>query len=103
MPPLKLLQDQNKLLFTAIFVSMFGGLILASFEGYFVYIIGYSILLTIIGISLILYFVVSYKQMMIEPRNWQKEMEQELAVDLEGKRPISTHQFNRITFTDNRR
>lgn len=101
--PLKLLQDQNKLLFGVIYVSVFGGLILASIEGYLVYVVGYTLIFTIIGFSFIMYIVVSYRQMMTEPRNLQKEMEQELGMDIDGNRPVAMHTFHRITFGDHQK
>lgn len=91
-------QNHNKLLSFEITVIVLGGLLLASINGYEIYIVGYSILLSIIAICIVFLFALSYKDRLFGERDFKNEIEELFGTDIDGNRPRAYYKFKELGF-----
>lgn len=89
-------QDHNKMLSFEIVIIVLGGLLLASINGYEIYIIGYSVLLSVIGLCIIFLIALSHKDKLFDQRDFKEEIEELFGTDLDGNRPIAYSNFREI-------
>jgi hypothetical protein len=74
-------------------ISFFLGMALASFDGFVVYVIGYTMLWTAVGMAIILYIYFTIGSIGIPVQSPGVEIAEYLGKTEDGKRPVMTKKF----------